>query len=98
MKLPLTIAITACIGALIILPGGTLVSAQAPAGPGPIPMPIAPKPIPGNTDYVVAQGASVSELVLSVKALQAKGYSCQGGMATAISPDGSGWLYQPMVR
>ncbi len=98
MKLPLTIALSATIGALAMFLGGTPVSAQAPASPGAIPMPVAPEPLRGNNDYIIAQGASVSELVLSVKALQAKGYSCQGGMATAVSANGSGWLYQPMVR
>jgi len=93
MKLSITIAISVCVGVLTILLAGRQASAQAPA---PIPMPIAP--IPGNADYVVAQGPSVPELVASVKALQSKGYSCQGGMATAISQNGSGWLYQAMVR
>lgn len=90
MKLPITIAIFVLAGLLAIL-AGRQAFAQAT-----IPMPVAPAP--GNADYVVAQGSDVLQLVASVKALQAKGYACQGGMATAISQNGSGWLYQAMVR
>ncbi|MES2466366.1 MAG: hypothetical protein V4675_03605 [Verrucomicrobiota bacterium] len=97
MKLSFTIAtaLGAAVIALLLASPDSAVQAQAP---GAIPMPVAPIPPPGNADYVVAQGASVSELVTSVKALQAKGYSCQGGMATAVSANGSGYLYQALVR
>ncbi len=90
MKRSIAIAISVFAGVLAIL-AGRQAFAQAT-----IPMPVAPAP--GNADYVVAQGPSVPELVDSVKALQAKGYSCQGGMATPISQNGSGWVYQAMVR
>ncbi len=97
MKLTLGILFLACAVVAAFLPGIPRATAQAQA-PGAIPMPVAPTPLPGNSDYVVAQGASVSELITSVKGLQAKGYACQGGIGTAISANGSGSLYQAMVR
>lgn len=61
-------------------------------------MPVVPEPTPGNADYFVVQGENLNQLVSGVKAQQAKGFTCQGGMATAISQNGSGYLYQAMVR
>ena len=98
MKLSLGIASAICFGVIALFVTGPHLPPVQAQSPRTVPMPVVPERTLGNADYIIVRGENVSQLVTGVKEHQAKGYSCQGGMATAISQDGSGSLYQAMVR